>query len=187
MGRDKPLKNEYQAAMPRNAVGRTALLGVTLALALGTYALESALPPIVPALPGARLGLSNVFVLFTLCALGPWAGLLLTLGKCLVGPLLAGSASGIPYSLAGGVLAWGAMRLGLRYGSRFLGLVGVSVLGAACHAAGQVLVSVWVTGTPQVLSYLPLLTGLSSVTGVFVGLCAFWLWRGYFRWSRARL
>lgn len=43
----------------------------------------------------------------------------------------------------------------------------VSVLAAFGHNAGQLLVAVWVTGTPSILVYAPALVAASVITGAF--------------------
>ena len=45
-------------------------------------------------------------------------------------------------------------------------------LGAVAHSIGQMVVAVWVTGTPSVLIYLPVMIVCSIITGLFTGLCA---------------
>ncbi|MBQ9276367.1 MAG: Gx transporter family protein, partial [Clostridia bacterium] len=51
---------------------RIALSGIFLALALIVGVLENLLPPIVPALPYAKLGLGNVVLLACFLRVGVW-------------------------------------------------------------------------------------------------------------------
>ena len=53
----------------------------------------------------------------------------------------------------------------------------VSVLAAFGHNAGQLLVAVWVTGTPSILVYAPALVAASVITGAFTGVAAMYLVR----------
>ena len=43
--------------------------------------------------------------------------------------------------------------------------------------AGQLLVAVWVTGTPSILVYAPALVAASVITGAFTGVAAMYLVR----------
>ena len=51
------------------------------------------------------------------------------------------------------------------------------VLAAFGHNAGQLLVAVWVTGTPSILVYAPALVAASVITGAFTGAAAMYLVR----------
>ena len=83
-------------------------------------------------------------------------------------------AAGLP--VAGGVFAYLVMCLTIRrLPERLLWVV--SVLAAFGHNAGQLLVAVWVTGTPSILVYAPALVAASVITGAFTGVAAMYLVR----------
>ena len=80
------------------------------------------------------------------------------------------------FSIAGGVFAYLIMCLTIRrFPERLLWVV--SVLAAFGHNAGQLLVAVWVTGTPSILVYAPALVAASVITGAFTGAAAMYLVR----------
>ena len=60
-------------------------------------------------------------------------------------------------------------------------------LGAIAHSIGQMIVAVWVTGTPSIAVYLPIMVAVSILTGSFTGLSAQFLvnrgklWKTIFR------
>ena len=84
--------------------------------------------------------------------------------------------SAMLFSIAGGVFAYLVMCLTIRrLPERLLWVV--SVLAAFGHNAGQLLVAVWVTGTPSILVYAPALVAASVVTGAFTGVAAMYLVR----------
>ena len=57
-------------------------------------------------------------------------------------------------------------------------------LGAVAHSIGQMIVAIWVAGTPQLALYLPIMIGISILTGAFTGFCAQFLWnRGTRFWK----
>ncbi len=150
-----------------------ALMAVLAAAAVGIYALEAQLPPIVP-IAGVKLGLANIITLVAMALLGRrQAGAVLAV-RILLGGLITGSVSGLLFSVAGGVLAYGAMAalIGV-FSEKQLWVV--SVLAAIAHNAGQLLAALVVTGTPGILWYgLPLLAS-AIVTGAFTGVAALYL------------
>ena len=152
-----------------------ALMGVLAAAALGIYALEAQLPPIVP-IAGVKLGLANIITLVTMAILGRRQALAVLAVRIVLGSFLAGSVSGLLFSAAGGILAYGAMAAAIAaFPARQLWVV--SVLGAIAHNLGQLLAALAVTQTLGVLWYgLPLLAA-AIVTGAFTGLAAQYLVR----------
>ena len=53
----------------------------------------------------------------------------------------------------------------------------VGILGAIAHSVGQLTVAVFVTGTPSILVYAPVLIASGIITGVFTGLGAMYIVR----------
>ena len=45
-------------------------------------------------------------------------------------------------------------------------------LGAIAHSVGQMAMAIFITGTPALVVYLPVLIAASIVSGIFTGLCA---------------
>jgi heptaprenyl diphosphate synthase len=103
--------------------------------------------------------------------LGPadTAGILLT--RILLGSMFSGQMMSLFYSLAGGALCYLAM-LGLRRLLTPRQLWVCSALGAVAHNLGQITVAIWITGTPALICYLPVLLISGVLSGVFTGLCA---------------
>ncbi|MCI8909167.1 MAG: Gx transporter family protein [Oscillibacter sp.] len=152
----------------------TCALLTALALALSylenLFPLAAAIP-----LPGVKLGLANVVTLFALYALGPGQALLILTGRCLLGAVFAGNMNALIFSLLGGLSAMGAMiPLSRR---RRLSVYGVSIGGAAAHSCGQVAAAVLTLGSRAPVGYLPVLLGVSLLTGTVTGLLAACLFR----------
>ncbi len=119
---------------------RRTYLALFAALAVVLHTLEALLP--APA-PWFRLGLANVLavaVLFLFDARAAWT---VTLTRIGLGSLVLGTlfAPAFLLSLAGGVLATALMTGSRTLCGERLGPVGVSALGAAGHATGQMLVA----------------------------------------------
>ncbi len=133
---------------------------LTVALLLSW--LESILPLQFP-VPGVKLGLSNLTVVFLLYRKPFWQVFLFGLGKCLLSLTFTGRLSGLIFSLAGYFCAIFVMAL-LR-NSRFFSPLGVNVAGAAFHGVGQ-LAAAAVLFTPEVFGFLPLMTLCSAGCGI---------------------
>lgn len=151
------------------SVQRISLMALLLAMALVLGFFENLLP-IAPGIPGIKLGLSNVVLLFALYAFGPASAFLLMGLKVVLSGLLFSGVSAMMYSLAGGVLSMAAMTLLKKTGQ--FSIVTVSMVGGAMHNVGQVAIAILVMTTSQ-LGYLMgilLLVGLG--TGLLTGIIA---------------
>ena len=113
---------------PRFSGRRLAVLGVLAALSLAVHTIESAFPPLF-GIPGAKLGLSNLFSMLALVVYGPLDALLILLARTLLGALIAGNASSLLFSLSGG---GAALLVGRRRGAACL-----HPAHFLCRAAGE--------------------------------------------------
>ncbi len=141
--------------------------GVMLALIFALGFCERQFP-LVPGVPGIRLGLSNSVILFALCDMGAGAAWILTVLKAVLGGLIYAGVTGAIYSLAGGFCAMCAMLAFSR--ARGMGLVGISVGGSCAHTAGQLLISRFLLGTWAALAQSPILLAASVAAGVITGI-----------------
>jgi heptaprenyl diphosphate synthase len=141
---------------------------------------------LVPALPipGAKIGLPNIVALLALLMLGFTDALVILFIRAIVSSLLFTSVMSLAYSLAGGILSLVVMFLLTRvYKKEQIGLsvLFVSVMGAVAHSTGQVLVAMFVMSTASLLYYLPWLVVISVITGLFVGLVVYFVYRPFRR------
>ncbi len=137
-----------------------------VALILGYVEHMVALSPV----PGVKLGIANTVLLYALYLMGPkQAWILMGLKVALSGILFSGPFAML-YSLAGGIISLIAMTLGRRISG--IGVVGVSVLGAAGHNLGQLLIACLVAQTGAVVALIPLLLFSAAAAGVVTGLVA---------------
>lgn len=154
---------------------RLAVLAMFTAIALTIFVAEAQIPPVV-LIPGVKLGLANIVTLIAMALLGRRQAGEILLVRIVLGSVFTGGVSAMLFSIAGGVFAYFVMCLTLRrLPERLLWVV--SVLAAFGHNAGQLLVAVWVTGTPSILVYAPALVAASVVTGAFTGVAAMYLVR----------
>lgn len=148
---------------------RLTMNALLLSIALVLGFVESLLP-VVPGVPGIKLGLSNVVLLFALYTFGPANAFILMIMKVLLSGLLFGGVSAMMYGLAGGILSMLGMSL-LRKAPG-VGMVGVSITGAVLHNAGQVGLAMLILQTDMLLYYLAILCLVGIGTGMLTGIAA---------------
>lgn len=150
---------------------RVTTFAILLALGVALWVLEALLPPLLP-LPGAKLGLSNIVVLFTMLLLGLREGVYLAILRSLLGSLIGGTFLSVGFflSFGGAVASALAMALGLRLFRRTFSLIGISIIGAVVHNVTQLLLVYYLfIRQPGVLYYLPFLLWAGLASGVVTG------------------
>lgn len=130
---------------------------------------EFLLPPIFVAVPGIKMGLPNVVILYVLYALDFRYALLVSLVRICLSSLLFGNTMTFAYSIAGAMLSLLIMLI-LKKTDK-LSVIGVSVAGGVSHNIGQILVAMLLLDTPQIAFYLIILAITGTVSGIFIGLC----------------
>lgn len=159
---------------------KTALL-CAAALILGYI---DSLIPLVPSVPGIKLGLSNLVLLYAVFYLSPFDTALIMLVKVGMSSLLFGNAVGALYSLAGGVLSVAVMLLLHRI--RSVSVITVSTFGGILHIIGQIIVGSILLGIRPMLAYAPWLLVSGLVTGMLLGVCARGAFAGIERYERRK-
>ena len=152
------------------------LCGILTTLALALSVAENQIPlSLAIPIPGIKLGLANIVTVFALYALGPAQAVMILLARCLLGAVFAGNMNALLFSLMGGFAAMGVMILLSRVRAR--SVYGVAIGGAAAHNCGQIAAAVLSLGNTAPLYYLPILLGVSLLTGALTGLMAACLFR----------
>ncbi len=146
-----------------------AFIGVCTALALVLAYIEAIIPPLVPSIPGIKMGLPNIIIVFLLYRRGPGVAITVSLLRIVLVSLLFGNTMALLYSLAGGTLSLLTM-MGLRR-LQCLSTVGVSVAGGVTHNVGQILMAMFLLQTAQLGYYLVVLIVTGTVAGILIGLC----------------
>ena len=145
----------------------TACLGLCVALAMMFSSVEVLLPPLVAALPGVKIGLPNVVVLFVLYRFGAWQAATVSFVRVLLMFLLFGNLLSLAYSAAGALLS--ILVMGLLKKTALFSVVGVSVAGGILHNVGQILMAVCLLGVAEIGYYLVVLAITGCVFGAAVG------------------
>jgi len=146
---------------------KVALYGLLTALAFVLSYIEAQIP-VFFAIPGMKLGLTNLVVLFALYRMGSLDALLMNIVRMILVAATFGNLFSLAYSLAGGILSWLTMSLLKRSGK--FSMVGVSVAGGVAHNMGQILMAILVLETGKLIYYLPVLLVSGLAAGVVVGI-----------------
>lgn len=142
-------------------VAMLSALGVVLSI------IESYIP-LFSVIPGLKLGLANIVIVFALYKFGFKVSLSVSLVRILlVAMLRVGFGINFIFSLAGAFLSIIVMYLTMK---TKLSIIGVSVLGSISHSIGQILIAIVLLNNKLVIYYLPYLLILSIPTGVIIGL-----------------
>ena len=146
---------------------RIAQIGVLVSLAMVLSYLES-LFPVFLAVPGIRIGLANIAIVFALYHLGFRAALGISVVRVVFSALLFGSVISMSYSLCGALISLAMMAILKRSG--LFGTVAVSVVGGVSHNLGQIAVACLILQTKAIAYYIPVLILSGVVSGVVIGI-----------------
>lgn len=153
----------------RPTTKKIASLGLFTAVALVLAYVEAMLPPIFHAVPGIKIGLPNIIIIFVLYRCGLKEAAVVSFVRMLAVSFMFGNLMALVYSMAGAVLSMFAMAVLKKL--NFLSVVGVSVAGGVFHNVGQILAAMILLGTAELGYYLIVLAVTGTVSGIFVGLC----------------
>lgn len=153
-----------------NKTRKTAVLGLLAACAIILSYVEMLLPPIWAAVPGIKMGLTNIVILFVLYKFSSKYAAAISLTRLLVVLLLFGNFMTFAYSLAGAVLSLVIMAILKKTG--WFSTVAVSIAGGISHNLGQVLVAMAVLQTKEIGYYMIVLSVSGIVAGTAVGIAS---------------
>lgn len=148
---------------------KIAVLALAIALAMILSFVESQIPAFV-AIPGVKIGLANIAVVFVLYKLGWKEAVLISLVRVVMVSMLFGTLVSLFYSVAGAVLSLTGMVLLKKTG--LFSTVAVSVTGGVLHNVGQILMACLLLETNVIVYYLPFLILSGVIAGVVIGVVA---------------
>lgn len=144
-------------------------LAMCAAVALLLSYVETLIPPIYPAVPGIKIGLPNVIVIFLLYRFGVAEAALVSFLRVIISSMLFGTPFIFFYSLAGAFLSLAVMSVLKKLD--FLTSVGVSIAGGISHNLGQILLAMVLLNTAELGYYMVVLAISGAISGTCVGLC----------------
>jgi len=148
---------------------RQVFLALFVAVAVTLHLFETLLPTPVPWL---RLGLANIMTLAALYLYGGRAAWTVSLARVGIGSLLLGRlfSPGFWLALAGAIVATSAMIILYRVAGRRLSPIGISAVGAAGHALGQILAArLLIIQHEAIWQIFPLFLFFTVFSGILTG------------------
>ena len=146
---------------------KIAYLGLITAVAVIFGYVES-LIPFFAGVPGMKLGLANLAVLFVLEKYTWKEAALVSALRILIIGFMFGNLFSILYSMAGATLSLTVMTL-LKKKSDF-SLLGISVAGGVSHNIGQLIIAMMIAMSSSIIYYAPVLLISGVITGLLIGI-----------------
>ena len=146
------------------------LIGILTSISVVISIIESYFNFFGSIIPGLKLGLANIVVIFALYKYNFKTAIGISLVRVFVTSLVrTGFGLNFFFSLVGALFSILIMWL---FKKTKLSVIGVSVLGSLFHSVGQVLVGIVLLDNYSVIYYLPYLLLFSIPTGIFIGIIA---------------
>ena len=141
--------------MRNNKTRQVALSGLLFALAMALSFMESAITPLLGLIPGVKIGLANIVVMYALFFMGLPQALTLNILKAFFVGLTRGVTAGL-LSLSGGLVSLLVMWLLYKLPRRPTYFI-LSVCGALGHNIGQLIAASFLLSSALALTYAPIM------------------------------
>ena len=148
---------------------KVAFLGLAIALAMILSFVESQIPALV-AIPGIKVGLPNLVIVFLLYKVGWKETVIVSLIRTVLVSILFGNVQIMTFSVAGALLSLASMILLKKL--NWFSCIAVSIVGGIFHNVGQIIAACFWTQTQEIVLYLPVLLVSGTIAGAVIGLVA---------------
>lgn len=145
---------------------KLAFLGIFSTVAIIFGYVESLIPVFV-GIPGIKLGLANLAILFVLHRYTMKEAAAVSIIRILMIGFMFGNLFSILYSMAGAALSMTVMTILLR--KTDFSLMGVSVAGGVTHNIGQLIIAMCIVESTSLIFYAPALLVSGVITGLLIG------------------
>ncbi|MCD8205225.1 MAG: Gx transporter family protein [Clostridia bacterium] len=149
------------------AAKKIAMISLFTALSLIMFVIENQFPSML--IPGARMGLANIFSFAALIMYSALEGYVVVIVRTLLGAIFAGNITSVMYSFTAGVVSMTVSALLLYLVHPKISIMAISIMAAVCHNIVQNLMFIWISGTVYAMYYMPYLMLLGIVSGAIVG------------------
>ena len=143
------------------------ILSLLISIAAVLSYIESAIGLVLP-IPYAKIGLTNIAIVFALYTLGWQYAIVVSGARLLLTFLMFPNAFALLYSILGAVISLSGMILVKKV--NVFSTVGVSVVGGILHNIGQIIAACLVMQTLGIATYLVPLAVAGTIAGVLIGI-----------------
>lgn len=149
-------------------IKKTINFSMLLALSVVLGILESIIPIFNGIVPGLKLGLANIVILFILYRYKFKDAIYISILRVILISLLkTGFDINFLFSLSGAIFSIIVMAL---FKKIKFSIITVSIMGSIFHIIGQILITIILLNTFNLIYYLPYLIIFSIITGFIIGL-----------------
>ena len=146
------------------------VIGILTAMSVVIAIIESYFTFALDFVPGLKLGLANIVIIFALYKYNFKTAFMVSLVRVFIVALVrTGFGFNFFFSLSGAIFSIIAMTLARK---TKLSIIGISVIGSISHSIGQVLIGMFLLNNSNVIYYLPYLLLFSIPTGIIIGIVA---------------
>ena len=161
--------------MKLNKTSKMIYMSLLVSMALILSLIERMMPiPFVT--PGAKLGLANLIIIISIYTLDNYKdSFIILILRVFLAAIFGGNMSTLLYSATGGIFSFIATIFTKKLGGKHVSIIGVSSCAAVFHNVGQLLAASLILNNFGVFLYLPVLSTIGIITGIFIGLSANYL------------
>lgn len=153
--------------LKRSTAKKIAVMSLLTGLSLVMFIIENLLPPLF--IPGAKLGLANIFSFAALILYSPVEAFIVLIARTILGAVFAGNLSALLYSFTGGVVSMAVSSVLVYTAYPKISVMAISVASAVLHNLTQNIVFAFLTGSLLMLGYMPYLALIGIFSGAIVG------------------
>ena len=150
------------------------LISLFVSVALIVSLLEYYIP--IP-IPNVRLGLSNIIIINSILLLGFKETFFISFLKAILLVIILGNPISFIYNFSAGFTSIVTMYILNKFCSKYLSLIGISVLGSVSHVMVQILVSMVLLNTRTLINFIPFLGIIGVFTGILVGIISNYMYK----------
>ncbi len=159
---------------------KVASLSMFITLSLILSFVESQIPALV-AIPGIKVGLPNLVMVFLLYRVGWKETVIVSLIRIFLVSLLFGNVQTMTFSIAGALVSLLGMIILKK--TNLFSCITVSIVGGILHNVGQIIAACLWTQTAEIAYYLPVLLISGTIAGSLIGLASGLLVKRLERWK----
>ncbi len=150
------------------------LISLFVSVALIVSLLEYYIP--IP-IPNVRLGLSNIIIINSILLFGFKETFFISFLKAILLVIILGNPISFIYNFSAGFTSIVTMYILNKFCSKYLSLIGISVLGSVFHVMVQILVSMVLLNTRTLINFIPFLGIIGVFTGILVGIISNYMYK----------
>ena len=128
-------------------------------------------------IPIVRLGLSNIIIINSILLFGFKETFFISFLKAILLVIILGNPISFIYNFSAGFTSIVTMYILNKFCSKYLSLIGISVLGSVSHVMVQILVSMVLLNTRTLINFIPFLGIIGVFTGILVGIISNYMYK----------